>query len=74
MALRWRQPDPLVVVRWRGPDGMVAAGAVVTAPLPVAAIIGPPGETGPQGPQGPQGSDGPPFDIQAALIDGGTFN
>jgi hypothetical protein len=71
MALRWRQPDPVIVVRWRGPDGMAAAGAVVTPPLPVAAIIGPPGETGPQGPQGP---DGPPFDIQAALIDGGTFN
>jgi hypothetical protein len=64
IALRWRQPDPAIVVRWRGPDGAVAAGAAVSSPLPVAALIGPPGVTGPQGPEGPL----------AEIIDGGTFN
>ena len=64
IALRWRQPDPAIVVRWRGPDEAMAAGAVVTPPLPVAALIGPPGMAGPQGPQGPL----------AEIIDGGTFN
>ena len=63
IALRWRQPEPAIVVRWRGPDGAMAAGAVVSPPLPVAALIGPPGVTGPQGPQGPL----------AEIIDGGTF-
>jgi hypothetical protein len=65
IALRWRLPDPVVLVRWRGPDGVMAAGAVVMPPpLPVAALIGPPGVTGPQGPEGPL----------AEIIDGGTFN
>ena len=64
IALRWRQPEPAIVVRWRGPDGVIAAGTVVTPPLPVAALIGPPGMAGPQGPQGPL----------AEIIDGGTFN
>ena len=63
IALRWRQPEPAIVVRWRGPDGAMAAGAVVSPSLPVAALIGPPGVTGPQGPQGPL----------AEIIDGGTF-
>ena len=64
IALRWRQPEAAIVVRWRGPDGAMAAGAVVTPPLPVAAVIGPPGEAGPVGPQGPL----------AEIIDGGTFS
>jgi hypothetical protein len=61
IALRWRQPDHQIVVRWRGPDGAVAAGAIVSPHLPVAALIGPPGATGPQGPA-------------LEIIDGGTFN
>ena len=64
IALRWRQPEPAIVVRWRGPDKAIAAGAVVSPRLPVAALIGPPGVTGPQGPEGPL----------AEIIDGGTFN
>jgi hypothetical protein len=65
IALRWRQPDPAIIARWRGPDGAMAAGTVVSPPLtPVAALIGPPGETGPAGPQGPV----------PEIIDGGTFN
>jgi hypothetical protein len=68
MALRWRQPEPVITLRWRGPDGAVAAAAVVSPPLPVAALIGPPGVAG------PQGHEGPPFDLAAEIIDGGTFN
>ena len=64
IALRWRQPEPAIFVRWRGPDGVNAPGAVVTPPLPVAVLIGPPGIAGPQGPEGPL----------AEIIDGGTFN
>ena len=64
IALRWRQPEPAIVVRWRGPDGAMAAGAVAAPPLPVAALIGPPGVAGAEGPQGPV----------AEIIDGGTFN
>ena len=64
IALRWRQLEGPIVLRWRGPDGAVAAGAVVSPPLPVAALIGPPGMAGPQGPEGPL----------AEIIDGGTFN
>jgi hypothetical protein len=61
IALRWRRPEPPIIVRWRGPDDAIAAGAVVTPPLPVAALIGPPGVAGPQGPV-------------PEIIDGGTFN
>ncbi|MGL5838239.1 MAG: hypothetical protein ACRCY3_07025 [Sphingorhabdus sp.] len=63
IALRWRQPEPAIVVRWRGPDEAVAAEAIVSppAPMPVAALIGPPGVAGPPGPV-------------AEIIDGGTFN
>ena len=64
IVLRWRQPGPAIVLRWRGPDGAMATAAVVSPPLPVAALIGPPGVTGPQGPQG----------SLAEIIDGGTFN
>jgi hypothetical protein len=68
IALRWRQSEPPIVLRWRGLDGAVAVGAVVSPPLPVAALIGPPGVAGPPGPEGP------PFDLAAEIIDGGTFN
>jgi hypothetical protein len=68
IALRWRQPEPPIALRWRGPDGAMVAGAVVSRPLPVAALIGPPGVAGPPGPEGP------PFDLAAEIIDGGTFN
>jgi hypothetical protein len=64
IALRWRQPGPAIITRWRGPDGAMAASAVVAPPLPVAALIGPPGVAGPTGPEGPL----------AEIIDGGTFN
>ncbi len=64
IALRWRQPQPVITLRWRGPDWAMAAGAVVSPPLAVAALIGPPGVAGPEGPQGPV----------AEIIDGGTFN
>jgi hypothetical protein len=42
----------------------MAAGAVVSPPAPVAALIGPPGVAGPPGPEGPV----------LEIIDGGTFN
>ncbi len=64
IALRWRQPEPEITVRWRGPDGAITAGAAVSPPSPVAALIGPPGKAGVQGPEGPV----------AEIIDGGTFN
>jgi hypothetical protein len=64
IALRWRQPEPVITLRWRGPDGAMVAGAVVSPPAPVAALIGPPGVAGPQGPEGPV----------LEIIDGGTFN
>lgn len=64
IALRWRQPELQITVRWRGPDSAMAAAAVVSPPLPVAALIGPPGVAGPVGPEGPI----------AEIIDGGTFN
>lgn len=63
IALRWRQPDPVLVLRWRGPDQAMAERAVVTPPFPVATLIGPPGVPGPQGPAGPLPD----------IIDGGTF-
>jgi hypothetical protein len=71
LILQWRRPPPAVVVRWRGQDGAMLSAAPFDPPAPLAAIIGPPGTAGPAGPQGP---DGPPFDISAAVIDGGTFN
>ena len=55
---------PTITLRWRGPDGAMAAGALVSPPLPIAALIGPPGATGPQGPASPT----------LEIIDGGTFN
>ena len=64
MLLRWRMPDPAIVLRRRGPDGAVAALAAADPPVPVATVIGPPGIAGPPGPQGPV----------AEIIDGGTFN
>ncbi len=63
IALRFRQQGPALRPRWRGPDGAMVAGAVVSPPAPVAALIGPPGIAGPPGPQGPV----------AEIIDGGTF-
>ncbi len=63
LVLRWRKPRPRLVTRWRGP-----LGAVQVAPearlQPLAAIIGPPGPAGPAG---------PPSDLEATVIDGGTF-
>ena len=60
MILRWRQPDPPVVVQWRGPDGRLAVSALAVPVQPIAAIIGPPGPAGPSGtgPAGPPGVQG----------------
>lgn len=71
MLLQWRMPDPPIGTQWRGPDGMIAAVVAANPPSPLAIIIGPPGSAGPVGPVGPEG---PPFDINAAVFDGGTFN
>ncbi len=62
LVLGWRQPDPPVLTQWRGPDSNLALSALAVPPRPLAAIVGPPGPAGPS------------FNLDAANIDGGTFN
>lgn len=62
VVLRWRRPDPAFALRWRGPDRMLAQAAAVKPDTPIAAIIGPVGPAGPS------------YDLDNAIIDGGTFN
>jgi hypothetical protein len=62
LLLRWRMPDPPLTLMWRGADETIAQAAVANPAAPVAAIIGPVGPAGPS------------FDLDNAVIDGGTFN
>ena len=62
LLLQWRRPDPPMILRWRGPSPMLAAVAAARPDTPVAAIIGPVGPAGPS------------YDLDNAVIDGGTFN
>jgi hypothetical protein len=44
IVTRWRCPDPRIVERWRGLDDAAAESASQRAdPMPIAALIGPPG-------------------------------
>jgi hypothetical protein len=47
---------------WRGADRTIAQQAAANPAVPVAVIIGPVGPAGPS------------FDLDDAVIDGGTFN
>jgi hypothetical protein len=47
---------------------MLAVQAAASPDTPIAAIIGPMGSAGPSGPAGPV------YDLDNAVIDGGTFN
>ena len=46
LLLRWRQPDPPLVLRWRGTDARVAALAAADTPTAIPTVIGPPGPPG----------------------------
>ena len=63
LRLRWRAIPQRIATRWRGP--LATTQALVRDPLlPVAAIVGPPGEQGPAGPAGPTGA---PLRLDASL-------
>lgn len=49
LVLQWRKAAPPVVTRWCGPDGGVVQSAAAADPVPVAAVVGPPGPAGPVG-------------------------
>jgi hypothetical protein len=68
LLLRWRFPGPQVTLRWRGADRILAVQLAANPDAPIAAIIGPAGLAGPAGPAGPA------YDLDNAVIDGGTFN
>jgi hypothetical protein len=77
LLLQWRRPDPQVTLRWSGPSRMLAVQIAARPDAPIAAIIGPMGSAGPSGPAGPDGptgQTGPAYDLDNAVIDGGTFN
>lgn len=57
IALRWRQPPPLMTTRWRGPDGSLSAAYEANPSTPIASLIGPPGEKGDPGIPGPANTD-----------------
>lgn len=46
LTLRWRQPDPPLVLRWVGLTGEQAAAQRLNPAQPVAAVIGPSGPPG----------------------------
>jgi hypothetical protein len=77
LLLSWRLPSAPLQLGWRGDSGILAAVAAVQAAAnpaqQIPTIIGP---VGPPGPAiiGPAGPPGPAFDLDNAVIDGGTFN
>lgn len=79
IALRWRQPEAVIVTRWRGPYGSLAQSALAVPSMPLATLIGPPGlpgaagaqgPIGPAGPAGPQGAPGPQGPAGAGALAG----
>ncbi len=74
LLLRWRMPGAPVTLQWRGTDRILAQQIAANPAAPIATIIGPAGSSGPAGPAGALGPPGPSFDLDNAVIDGGTFN
>ncbi len=62
LLLSWRLPPAPLQLLWRGESQALSIQAAANSGLPIPTIIG------------PIGPPGPAFDLDNAVIDGGTFN
>ncbi len=62
LLLSWRLPAAPLQLVWRGDDWKLAAQVAANSGQQIPTIIG------------PIGPPGPAFDLDNAVIDGGTFN